>query len=228
MTLTPERRDLTILNITELTPNVKTFTLEKPSDWTWLEGAHARFGVMIDDQLDQRTMSVSSLPEDHVITLTTRKYASVSPYKAALWQKTVGETLSVTAPKSRFTLPRENRPVLLVAMGVGMATLIPLIRTYQHSTEGISSLNILTVDREIDLLHELDLPMGMRVHTMNRVHFMKALDQPLREVHPIVMAIGSDRFVESVVRSLKIRGFGRSDLRLDKKPTAVDRIWDSH
>lgn len=225
MTLTPDRRDLKILNITELTPNVRTFTLEKPSDWTWREGAHARFGVMIDGQLDQRTMSVSSLPEDHVITLTTRKYASVSPYKAALWQKTVGETLSVSAPKSRFTLPRENRPVLLLGMGVGMATLLPLIRTYQATTVGVNSLNVITVDREIDLLEELNLPMGMQIHTKNRVSFTKALDRHLSASYPIVMVIGSDRFVESVIRNLKDRGLDSSVIRLDKKASAVDRIW---
>jgi ferredoxin--NADP+ reductase len=228
MTLSPiDRRDLKILNITDLTPTVRTFTLQKPEEWTWLEGAHARFGVWIDDQLDQRTMSVSSWPLDQVITMTTRKYATTSPYKAALWQKTVGETLSVTAPKSRFTLPRENRPLLLLAMGVGMATLVPLIRTYQASTENIPSVKILTVDREINLLSDLDLPQGLHTHTLNRVGFMKALDHLMREDHPIVMAIGSDRFVESVVRSLKAKGFQRSDLRLDKKATAIDRIWDS-
>ncbi len=228
MTLSPiDRRDLKILHITDLTPTVKTFTLEKPEDWSWLEGAHARFGVWIDDQLDQRTMSVSSWPQDQVITMTTRKYATTSPYKAALWEKTVGETLSVTAPKSRFTLPRENRPLLLLAMGVGMATLVPLIRTYQTTPENILSLKILTVDREINLLKDLDLPQGRYTHTLNRVSFVKALDQHLREAPPIVMAIGSDRFVESVVRSLKAKGFHRSDLRLDKKATAIDRIWDS-
>lgn len=228
MTLSPiDHRDLKILDITDLTPTVRTFTLQKPEEWTWPEGAHARFGVLIEGQLDQRTMSVSSWPQDQVITMTTRKYSTLSPYKAALWQKCVGETLRVTAPKSRFMLPRENRPILLLAMGVGMATLVPLIRTAQASPENIPSVKILTVDREINLLSDLDLPQGMHTHTFNRVGFMKALDQHLREAHPIVMAIGSDRFVESVVRSLKARGFHRSDLRLDKKASAIDRIWDS-
>lgn len=220
-----DRVELRILAIIYESTSVRTFVLEKPSAWIWMEGAHARLGVMIEGRLDQRTMSVSSLPEDGVITMTTRRYASVSPYKAALWEKRVGETLWVSIPRSRFSLPRENRPVLLLAMGVGMATLVPIVRAYQSDARGVEGLRLISVDREVNLLAPLDLRDVTHVHTMNRVAFVKALDQELTSTKPIVMVVGSDRFVESIVRTLKARGMSLSDLRLDKKAAAIERIW---
>jgi ferredoxin-NADP reductase len=220
-----ERLELRILAISDQSPNVRTFVLQKPEGWMWREGAHARFGVMHETTLDQRTMSVSSLPGDEVITMTTRRYATVSPYKAGLWEKQVGDTLWVSAPRSRFTLPREHRPVLMVAMGVGMATLLPLVRTFQNDTSGVESLQVITVDRDIDLFKNEDLSGVSVHHTTNRVAFYKHLDQVLTATKPIVMVVGSDRFVESVVRALKAQGFAQSDLRLDKKSAVIERIW---
>lgn len=222
----PDTMELHILAIDNVSPNVKTFTLEKPDGWQWAEGAHARFGVIAENGVDQRTMSVSSLPHDQVITMTTRRYAMVSPYKAALWEKRVWETLQVSTPRSRFTLPREARPVLLLGMGVGMATLLPLIRSYQADSSGIDGLHVLTVDREIDLLNSLDLRGITRLHVNNRVQFTKALDQVLNAGRPIVMPVGSDRFIESVIRQLKAHGFTPADVRLDKKSSAIRRIWE--
>lgn len=220
-----DRLELRILSIINESPSVRTFVLEKPSSWQWAEGAHARFGVMIGDTLDQRTMSVSSLPGDGVITITTRRYASVSPYKAALWEKQVGDTLWVSIPRSRFTLPREDRPVLLLAMGVGMATLLPLVRAHQNDATHITSLMVITVDREINLFKTIDRLSIVHVHTLNRLSFHKALDQALSRSKPIVMVVGSDRLVESVVRTLKAQGLSQLDLRLDKKEAAIERIW---
>jgi ferredoxin-NADP reductase len=220
-----DRLELRILSIISESPSVRTFVLEKPLSWHWVEGSHARFGVVIGDTLDQRTMSVSSLPGDGVITITTRRYASVSPYKAALWEKQVGDTLWVSIPRSRFTLPREDRPVLLLAMGVGMATLLPLVRAHQNDATHITSLMVITVDREINLFKTIDRLSIVHVHTLNRLSFHKALDQALSRSKPIVMVVGSDRLVESVVRTLKAQGLSQLDLRLDKKEAAIERIW---
>ena len=220
-----DRLALRILSIIDESSNVRTFVMEKPHEWTWAEGAHARFGVMIGETLDQRTMSVSSLPEDGVITMTTRRYALVSPYKAALWEKQIGDTVWVSVPRSRFSLPREDRPVLLLAMGVGMATLLPIARAFQCDARGVESLQVISVDREIDLFNHVDLTGVSHQHTSNRVAFYKALDHALFASRPIVMVVGSDRFVESVVRTLKARGISQADLRLDKKAAAIARIW---
>ena len=220
-----DRMELRILSIIDESPGVRTFVVEKPREWTWAEGAHARFGVTIGETLDQRTMSVSSLPDDGVIAMTTRRYASVSPYKAALWEKRVGDTLWVSAPRSRFTLPREQRPVLLLAMGVGMATLLPIVRAYQNDTTGVTACSIIAVDRELDLFDKCDLNRVSYHHAFNRVAFYKTLDHVLSNTPPIVMVVGSDRFVESVVRTLKARGISPGDLRLDKKAAAIERIW---
>lgn len=220
-----DRKELHILSIIDESSDVRTFMVEKPDEWTWEEGSHARFGVLIGDALDQRTMSVSSLPGDGTITMTTRHYANESPYKAALWGKRVGDTLWVSAPRSRFKLPREQRPVLLLAMGVGMATLLPVVRAFQRDPSGVIHLEVITVDRELDLFKQQDLSQVVHYPTSNRVAFYKTLDLVLSKTQPIVMVVGSDRFVESVVRTLKARGISPSDLRLDKKAGAIERIW---
>lgn len=121
------------------------FTIKRPQDYTWQAGQYARIGLPGKefDGKQLRALSMCNLADSDDILFATRTHGHVSPFKQALLELKPGEAISVTEPIGKFTLPADDKPLVLVAGGIGVTPLVALL----------AQLNETNDTREITLLY---------------------------------------------------------------------------
>lgn len=113
-----------------------TYKFDIPKGIIWNAGAnlHLLPGTLDEDikigKEMVRHLSVMSLPHEGYMGITTRIREQASDFKKKLQQSQSGDTMRVFGIKNHLPLKRENHPVVLVSMGVGIATIRPMILEY--------------------------------------------------------------------------------------------------
>lgn len=108
-----------INKIVEETDNVKTYYLDCPEDFTWEEGAHTHLalkGFNAGNKPNRslvRHMSITTLPHENIIGITTRIREKCSEYKAVLRNLEIGTEVALFKTHSNVPLKRENKNVYL-------------------------------------------------------------------------------------------------------------------
>ena len=143
-----------------------------------------------------------------------------------------GDRMHIYGIKNNFPLVRTGNPVVLLSMGVGMATMRPLIKSYQRDLKGISSLTSLNVDRGSNGVYQeemesLDLPGFFPHYLDSRRSFLDQVDRSLELKDAIYYLVGSDEFLGSMAYYLAGSGVPKSMLKIDKKPHKVRAILDA-
>src|SRR5699024_3112470 len=113
-----------INKIVDETPEIKTYYLDLPKDFTWEEGAFTHLGLKGFDEGEKpnrglvRHMSISTIPNEKLIGITTRIREQCSEFKAALRQHQVGDEVALFKIHCNVPLRRENRNIYLLSAGV--------------------------------------------------------------------------------------------------------------
>lgn len=223
-----EKYKLRILEIVKESEDTRTFYLEKPQGFTWEEGAHAHFAIEGFDEGERprnewvRHMSIMTLPEEGKIGFTTRIPQEPSEYKMRLEKAGVGGKVVLFKLGNRMELRREERPVVLLSMGVGLATMRPLVLAYQKDPTGIPSLTSLQVDRSPDSLFRDVLASSSmtnfhHTHVPSRAAFQGQVNELLGLENPIWYLVGSDEFVLETIQHLRDHGVDDEAMVIDKK-----------
>ena len=103
---------------------------EKPSGFSFKPGQYGGFTLInpigMSPQESTRRFSFASAPHDPFLALATR--LQDSPYKQALNQLLIGETMKLAGPTGNFILPEdESIPVVLIAGGIGITPFYSMI-----------------------------------------------------------------------------------------------------
>ncbi len=215
-----------ILEIIDEGIDTKTFYLEKPVDFNWEEGSHTHIALdgydsnEVPNKSLVRHMSIMTLAQENRIGFTTRFPSQKSEYKTLLSTYQVGDKLSLFKLGSRMSLRRENRPIVLLSMGVGIATMRPLILSYIQNKQGISGLTHINVDPH-PIIYRNDIETIQdekftHIWTKTRVEYYQKLTELLRK-DSIYYIVGSDTFLRSNIQKLKSIGIKIEDIMIDKK-----------
>lgn len=141
-----------INKIIEETPEVKTYLLDCPEDFTWEEGSHTHFaleGFNAGDKPNRsliRHMSISTLPHEDSIGITTRIREQCSEFKTILSNLEVGNEVAIFKTHSNVPLKREDKNVYLLSSGVGLATFRPLVLDYFERADNVNQIHSLNID----------------------------------------------------------------------------------
>ena len=217
-----------IIDIIEEAPGTKTFFLEKPSDFIWIEGAHTHIGLIGFDEgeLPNKNwvhhMSIMTLPEDNKIGFTTRIQPPCSEFKEKLSELHIGDEVILFKIGSRMSLRRENKPIVLVSMGVGIATMRPLIHRFLSDSAQIPLLFNINVNSTKEFVFQNELEPLQNSYYKNywinsRSKFYETLDTVTEQKNPIYYVVGSDEFVKDVIRYLKNKKIDEDHILIDKK-----------
>ncbi|MEH7387943.1 dihydropteridine reductase, partial [Bacillus sp. JJ1521] len=147
-----------INKIIEETPEVKTYLLDCPEGFTWKEGSHTHFaleGFNAGDKPNKslvRHMSISTLPHENAIGITTRIRKQCSEFKSILRNLQVGNEVAIFKTHSNVLLKREDRNVYLLSSGVGLATFRPLVLEYFERADNVNQIHSLNIDSSKDFL----------------------------------------------------------------------------
>ena len=215
-----------ILEIIDEGIDTKTFYLEKPVDFNWEEGSHTHIALdgydsnEVPNKSLVRHMSIMTLAHENRIGFTTRFPSQKSEYKTLLSTYQVGDKLSLFKLGSRMSLRRENRPIVLLSMGVGIATMRPLILSYIQNKQGISGLTHINVDPHPTIyrndIESIQDETFTHIWTKTRVEYYQKLTELLRK-DSIYYIVGSDTFLRSNIQKLKSIGIKIEDIMIDKK-----------
>ncbi|MBC7960250.1 MAG: hypothetical protein H7X94_10315 [Vallitaleaceae bacterium] len=228
---------LKIVDIVNEAKGTKTYYFNKPEDFTWEAGAHTHLGHLGFDEGERpnknwvRHMSIMTLPSENRIGITTRVPGSSSEFKIKLSELIVGDEIIQFKLGSRMSLRRNNRPIVLLSMGVGMATMRPLILNFANHPDNIPRLVNVNVDAsgehifkdEIDPLSSENLT---NYWLNSRQTFYEALEQMMKLEQALYYIVGSDVFIKDIIARLMANNVNREDIVIDKKEEVMDQFFE--
>lgn len=223
-----------LIDVTVETPTVRTFHFEAPENYTWVEGSHLHMAFS-DYDLGQgrnpnkiRHMSIASLPQENNIAITT-KLTLDSPFKQSMTELSPGDSMQLFDISSRLFLRRQNRPIILLSNGVGLAAFRPLILKFLSDPSRIPSLHSLTAARNG---HEIYLNELCRLQsdsfTQSWFSQKAALREALEEYSgtgSLYYIVGSELFIRDSIRTLRKLGVPDEDMIIDKKPRVREMFF---
>jgi len=216
-----------INKIIEETPEVKTYMLDCPEGFTWEEGAHTHFaleGFNAGDKPNRgliRHMSISTLPHENSIGITTRIREQCSDFKATLRNLEVGNKVALFKTHSNVPLKREDKNVYLLSSGVGLATLRPLVLDYFERADNVNQIHSLNIDSSKDFLFTniFESTPDKKFTSQfvdNRKDYYEEVKNLAADKDGLFYIVGSDEFLVQNIEVLREQGIKPEQIMLDK------------
>ncbi|MEN1967674.1 dihydropteridine reductase [Lentibacillus sp. N15] len=216
-----------INKIIEETPEVKTYLLDCPEGFTWEEGSHTHFaleGFNAGDKPNRsliRHMSISTLPHETSIGITTRIREQCSAFKTILRNLEIGKEVAIFKTHSNVPLKREDKNVYLLSSGVGLATFRPLALDYFERTDNVNHMHSLNIDSSNDFLFtNIFKPAPDKKFTSqfvdNRKEYYEEVSNLAADKDGIFYVVGSDEFLAQNIEVLREQGIKPEQIMLDK------------
>ncbi|MCT2534427.1 dihydropteridine reductase [Aquibacillus koreensis] len=216
-----------INKIIEETPEVKTYMLECPEDFTWEEGSHTHLaleGFNAGDKPNRsliRHMSISTLPQENSIGITTRIKEQCSEFKTILRNLEIGNEVALFKTHSNVPLKREDKNVYLLSSGVGLATFRPLVLDYFERADNVKQIHSLNIDSSRDFLFTtiFETASDKKFTSQfvdNRKDYYEEVKKLAADKDGIFYIVGSDEFLVQNIEVLREQGIKFEQLMLDK------------
>lgn len=210
------------------TPEIKTYMLDCPEDFTWEEGSFTHLALKGFNEGDQpnrelvRHMSIATLPNENSIAITTRIREQCSEYKSILRNLEIGSEVAFFRTFSNVPLKRENKNVYLLSSGVGLATFRPLVLSYLNCSDNIHHLHSLNIDSSQDnLFSDVFKSQPNKKFTAqfvdNRPDYYETVQRLAADKDGIFYIVGSDEFLVQNIEVLRNQGIHPDQIMLDKR-----------
>jgi len=224
-----------IKNVIEETPEVKTFMLELPEGFTWEEGSHTHFaleGFNVGDKPNKslvRHMSISTLPKENAIGITTRIKEQCSEFKSILRDAQIGSKVALFKTHSNVQLKREDKNIYLLSSGVGLATFRPLVLEYLDRPDNINQIHSLNIDSSKNYLftnivkstHDKKFTAQF---VDNRKDYYEEVKKFATDKDGIFYIVGSDEFLLQNIELLYEQGIKPEQIVLDKREQRLQKF----
>lgn len=216
-----------INEVIEEAPEIKTYMLDCPEGFTWEEGAHTHFafeGFNAGDKPNRsliRHMSISTLPHEKSIGITTRIKDQCSEFKNILRNMEIGHEVAIFKTYSNVPLKREDKNVYLLSSGVGLATFRPLVVDYMERADNVNKLHSLNIDSSKNYLFPKIFESSTdKKFTSQFVDNRKDYYDTVRDIAAdkdgLFYVVGSDEFLMNNIGVLQEQGVKPEQIMLDK------------
>lgn len=211
----------------EETPEVKTYLLDCPEGFTWEEGSHTHFalkGFNAGEKPNRsliRHMSISTLPHENSIGITTRIKEQCSEFKTILRNLEIGDEVAIFKTHSNVPLKREDKNVYLLSSGVGLATFRPLVLDYLNRADNVNQIHSLNIDSTKDFLFTniFESAPDKRFTSQfvdNRKDYYEEVKNLAEDKDGLFYVVGSDEFLVQNIEVLREQGIKPEQIMLDK------------
>ena len=221
-----------INKIIEETPEVRTYLLDLPEGFTWQEGSHTHFaleGFNAGEKPNRgliRHMSISTLPHENSIGITTRIREQCSEFKAALRNLEIGDEVAIFKTHSNVPLKREDKNVYLLSSGVGLATFRPLVLDYFERADQVNQIHSLNIDSSKDFLftNVFESAPDKKFTSQfvdNRSDYYERVMKLAADKDGLFYVVGSDDFLMENIKLLREQGVKTEQIMLDKREQSL-------
>jgi len=222
---------ITLVNVRKEASFTYTYEFTKPENLDWEEGAHTH--LALDnfnhetgwfDKKDIRHLSITSLPEENKILITTRILKNHSYFKEKLLTSDIGDMFYLFKVGSRLTLKRENKDLVLLSAGVGIVSFRPVIQQFVKNPENIESLTLINIDSSGEFLLQDQMNEYHETNSRFNYYYVQSRElfyDRLREIvsnESYYYIVGSDDFLKQVRMELNKNGVSDDLIVFDKKP----------
>lgn len=219
---------LKIKNIVQETPEIKTFLLERPKGFTWDEGAHTHFalpGFNAGSQPNRslvRHMSISTIPSEDAIGITTRIREHCSEFKSILKTLKIGDEVAIFKTHTNLPLKRIGKKVYLLSHGVGLATFRSLALHYFNRPDGIEHMHSLNIESSRQFLFPNIFQSAPEKNFTaqfvdNRTAYYEEVQKLAADKDGLFYIVGSDEFLVQNIALLRENGISVDQMMLDKR-----------
>lgn len=230
---------LKIKKIVQETSEIKTFLLERPEDFTWDAGAHTHFalkGFNAGSQPNRslvRHMSISTLPSEEAIGITTRIREQCSEFKSILKQLRIGDEAAIFKTHTNIPLRRIGKKVYLLSSGVGLATFRPIALDYFHRPDGIEHMHSLNIESSKQFLFpdifQSDPDKNFTAQFVdNRQAYYEEVRKLAQDKDGLFYIVGSDEFLVQNIALLRENGISADQLMIDKREEQKAQLLSQH
>lgn len=224
---------LPILDIKQITHDVKQFTLQKPYDYSFIPGQATE--VSIDKEgwkEEKRPFTFTSLPEDETLQFIIKTYVDHNGVTNQLNTLTTGDYLIID--DCWGTIQYHGRGVFL-AGGAGITPFISIIRQLQQQNRLIGNKLIFSNKTEDDIIlrEELEESLGdnfinvitengMKHNGNSTFHYLNGfidqqfLSELIDDLNQEFYVCGPQPFNESVLKYLKTLGANPETIIFEK------------
>ncbi|WP_017549414.1 hypothetical protein [Salinicoccus carnicancri] len=224
-----------INRVIQETPEIRTYMLDCPDGFTWEEGSHTHLGLEgfnAGEKPDKglvRHMSISTLPDEASIGITTRIRKQRSEFKDMLEGLDAGSPVAIFKTHSNVPLKREGKNVYLLSAGVGLATFRPLVREYMNRPDEVRSLYSLNIDSSKDHLFpgifESAPKKGFTSKFVDdRDEYYQHVRNLAEDKDGLFYVVGSDAFLIENIALLRGLGIKAEQIMLDKREHMVQEF----
>lgn len=216
-----------INQVIDESPEVKTFMVDCPEGFVWEEGAHTHFaleGFNAGEKPNRsliRHMSISTMPHEKSIGITTRIKEECSEFKAILRDLEIGTEIAIFKTHSNIPLQRNDKNIYLLSSGVGLATFRPLAMEYLERADNINQLHSLNIDSSKDYIFtEIFKTLPDKKFTSqfvdNRKDYYDEVKKLAQDKDGLFYIVGSDEFLRENIKVLGEQGVAPEQIALDK------------
>lgn len=216
-----------INKIIEEAPEVKTYMLDCPQGYTWEEGSHIHFaleGFNAGDKPNRsliRHMSISTLPHENAIGITTRIKEQCSEFKTILKNIEIGDEVAIFKTHTNVPLKREGKNVYLLSSGVGLATFRPLVLSYFDRADNVNQIHSLNIDSSqhflfTDIFNAAPDKKFTSQFVDDRKEYYEEVKNLAVDKDGLFYIVGSDEFLVQNIEVLREQGVKAKQIMLDK------------
>jgi len=224
------RKISTIVKLTKIVQEASdtyTFMFTAPDNIKWSSGSHAHVlssdlknGKKMKKEL-VRELSIMTHPDEKQIGFTTRIRKNPSEFKKIMLNLKVGDEVRVFKIGNHLKKHNEEHPIVLISMGVGIATFRPLIIDYLAHESQLSHITNINIDRSGDFVfkEELDKLSGIRlknVFVKTRDELYEEINQCIRNIDNVYYIVGSGDFNKSIGDYLTKNNVPKKAILFDK------------
>lgn len=167
-------------------------------------------------------MSISSLPHENTIGITTRIREQCSEFKTILKTIEVGTKVAIFKTHSNVPLRREAKNIYLLSSGVGLATFRPLVLDYLERFDNVNQIHSLNIDSSRDFLFPTVFKSApdknfTSLFVDNREDYYKEVKELATDKDGLFYIVGSDEFIVQNMEVLREQGITPEQIMLDKR-----------
>jgi ferredoxin-NADP reductase len=173
-----------ILAVFDETPNIRTIRLARPDGFDFRAGQFITARVRVDGKEYARCYTISSPPQARgYLEITVKRIGLVSSALHATARP--GAPLSVRPPAGSFTYPAgDDRPIVLLAGGVGITPLISMVRHAVDNEPNRPLTLVYSAHSPADFAFRADLALLARRHPQLRVFLAASSGSTHPSVYP--------------------------------------------
>lgn len=218
---------LTLARKEKLVDNVWAFRFEADTPISWTPGQFIRVEVPHDNPDNEGTkrwFTISSTPHDGFIQITTR--VTDTTFKQALAALNVGEKVQlIEQPDGDFVWQESDKPLVLVAGGIGITPFYSMLKARGHSGQPVSATLIYN-GRTDELPFKAEFEEASQRHPEFTVHYVigepltaKRLAELVPDINASQVYIsGPESMVEALGKQLEENGLTNDNLHQDFFP----------